>query len=100
MARPYEFSSNTASQALARQQNRCASCGTTITRVGNAGRGEHRYGEGAQAHHMIHVKWGGRNNVENCVILCQSCHYSVHEGGNYRYGRGVGDEADFPHFRG
>jgi len=71
-----------------------------ISRLGDAGRAEHRYGEGAQAHHIEHVKLGGTDAVDNCVIICQSCHYSAHEGGNYRFGTVVGRESDYPHFRG
>lgn len=100
MTRPNEFSPLTKQLALARQRNRCASCGTLISRLGEAGRAEHRYRQGAQAHHVRHVKFGGSDSVDNCVILCQSCHYSVHEGGNYRFGTVVGRESDYPHFRG
>lgn len=43
-----------------------------------------RYGETTHAHHMKHCQQGGTNEASNCVLLCQSCHYIVHEGGNYR----------------
>ena len=33
-------------------------------------------------------------------MLCWSCHYSVHEGGNYRHGTVIGEPDDFPHFNG
>ena len=26
----------------------------------------------------------GNLKLKNCVVLCKSCHYSVHAGGNYR----------------
>ncbi len=100
MDRPNEFSVMTQLQALMRQKNRCASCGTAIHGLGNSGRGAHEFGEGAQAHHVTHVKFGGHASVDNCVILCQSCHYSAHEGGNYRFGAVVGRQSDFPHFNG
>lgn len=100
MAGPNEFSRPTQELALSRQRYRCASCGTRISRLGNAGRPAHRYGEGAQAHHLRHIKFGGSDSANNCVILCNSCHYCVHEGGNYRLGTVVGRESDFPHFRG
>jgi 5-methylcytosine-specific restriction endonuclease McrA len=100
MNRPNEFSWLTQQRALARQKNRCASCGTHIFRLGDAGAAEHEFGEGARAHHKIHIKFGGTDSVDNCVILCQSCHYSVHEGGNFRFGSVVGRESDYPHFRG
>ncbi|HSB13597.1 MAG TPA: HNH endonuclease signature motif containing protein [Bryobacteraceae bacterium] len=100
MARPNEFSLATQQLALARQKFRCASCGTHISGLGQAGRADHRYGEGAQAHHVRHVKLGGRDSLDNCVILCQACHYSAHEGGNYRFGTVTGRETDYPYFRG
>jgi 5-methylcytosine-specific restriction endonuclease McrA len=100
MARVNEFTLSTMRSALARQKHRCASCGTHITCLGEAGRVTHVYGEGAQAHHIKHVKLGGSASQRNCVILCWSCHYSVHEGGNYRFGMVRGYQSDFPHFRG
>jgi 5-methylcytosine-specific restriction endonuclease McrA len=90
----------TQQEALSRQKNRCASCGTYIFYLGYAGVEQHQYGEGAQAHHVQPIKFGGSDAVDNCVILCQSCHYSVHEGGNYRFGTVVGVESDYRHFRG
>jgi 5-methylcytosine-specific restriction endonuclease McrA len=99
-ARANEFPRATQQHALARQKYRCASCGTPIASLGNSGRMTHAYGEGAQAHHIRHVKFGGTNVLGNCVILCWSCHYSVHEGGNYRFGTVIGRKSDFPHYRG
>jgi 5-methylcytosine-specific restriction endonuclease McrA len=87
-------------QALARQKFRCASCGTTITSLGEPGRAGHKFGEIVHAHHMKPVKGGGLATLDNCVILCQACHYSAHEGGNYRFGAVVATKADFPHFKG
>jgi 5-methylcytosine-specific restriction endonuclease McrA len=100
MPRANEFSLRTMQEALGRQKHLCASCGTEIVQLGKAGRAAHRYGESAQAHHVQHVKLGGSNIVDNCVVLCWSCHYSVHEGGNYRHGTVVGQKNDFPHFYG
>jgi len=100
MSRSNEFSRPTQQLALARQKHRCAACGTHIYHLGEAGRAEHRFGEGARAHHMRHVKFGGTDSLDNCVILCQSCHYSVHEGGNYRFGIVEGSQSDYPHFYG
>jgi hypothetical protein len=68
--------------------------------LGNLSRGEHEFGEAAHGHHIRHVKWGGTNSVDNCVIICGSCHYSAHEGGNYRWGTVQGTPRDFPHFNG
>jgi len=100
MARPNEFSVATQQLALARQKFRCASCGAHISALGRAGRAEHRYGEAAQAHHMRHVKLGGQASVDNGVILCEACHYSAHEGGNYRLGTVAGRKGDYPYFHG
>lgn len=98
--RSAEFPTSIQNLALVRQKFRCASCGTSITRLGNAGASDHKYGEGAHAHHVRHVKFGGTAALDNCVILCWACHYSAHEGGNYRHGSVVGKSDDYPHFRG
>ena len=100
MSRANEFLLSTKQLALTRQKNKCASCGTPIVALGNAGRTEHRFGEGAQAHHIRHVKFDGSASVDNCVILCQSCHYSAHEGGNFRFGQVGGSGKDYPYLRG
>ena len=98
--RPGEFAIGTQQQALARQDYRCASCGTAIFGLGQTGRSSHLFGEGSQAHHIRHIKFGGTASLDNCVILCQSCHYSSHEGGNYRFGTVVGRPEDFPRYNG
>src|SRR4030042_5448346 len=100
MKRVNEFSRHTQEMALVRQKNRCASCGETIVALGQKGREKHRFGEGARAHHIQHLKLRGSNSVDNCVILCESCHYSGHEGGNYRLGTIMGARDDFPYFNG
>jgi hypothetical protein len=102
MSRPNEFSEPTKQQALARQRFLCGSCGTRISRPGDAGKEQHRFGEGARAHHMQFIRppFLGSASVDNCIILCQSCHYSVHEGGNYGFGTVAGSERDYTHFRG
>lgn len=98
--RPGEFSHTTQQQALTRQKNRCGSCGTPIAFLGQAGKSTHKFGEGAQAHHIRHIKLGGTEALDNCVILCQSCHYSAHEGGNYRLGMIPGHKGDFGYYNG
>jgi 5-methylcytosine-specific restriction endonuclease McrA len=100
MARPNDFTRAVQRAALERQRNYCASCGTSIAALGERGRAQHRFGEGAHAHHLRHAKLGGSGLVDNCVILCTSCHYCVHEGGNYRRGTVVGTVDDYPHFSG
>lgn len=94
------FSHAAQKQALERQHNMCACCGEPIAALGEKGREAHRFGEAAHAHHVVHVKHGGTNAAENCVILCDSCHYCVHEGGNYRFGTMDGSAADYPHYSG
>jgi 5-methylcytosine-specific restriction endonuclease McrA len=100
MNRAEEFTGGIKELALARQRNVCAACGTPIFKLGEAGRANHKFGEGAHAHHIKHVKFGGTRDLSNCVILCQSCHYSAHEGGNYRFGTAICKLADFPYYRG
>ena len=79
-----EFSNDTKKEALKRQHNKCASCGKEISDLGKEGQINHRFGEIVHAHHMRHCQHGGDNKLSNCVILCQSCHYSAHRGGDYR----------------
>ena len=98
--RLYEFTRRTQELALRRQQSLCGSCGTPIVKLGNAGREQHRFGEAAQAHHIKPIKFGGTNRVDNCIVVCESCHYSVHEGGNYRFGTVAGTPDDFPYYHG
>ena len=95
-----EFTSATQQLALVRQKFHCALCGTGIARLGEGGRSQHKFGEIAHAHHVRHAKSGGTNALDNCVIICQACHYSVHEGGNYKHGTVIGRREDFPHFNG
>jgi 5-methylcytosine-specific restriction endonuclease McrA len=94
------FSRKSQELALERQQNLCAACGTPIRAIGKAGRLQHKFGEGAQAHHINPAKFGGTDKVANCVVICDACHYSVHEGGNYRFGTVAGTSDDFPHYSG
>ena len=68
-------------EALNRQGGRCASCGLRIGVVGLAGRSVHFHREGSEGHHVIPHKMGGPIEVQNCVVLCKSCHYSAHQGG-------------------
>jgi len=100
MIRRRRFSKKTQEVALIRQNHRCGSCGVKITKLGRAGAPQHKFGEVAHAHHIVHAKYGGRGTVENCVILCSSCHYSAHEGGDYRFGSVQGTPKDFPYFEG
>jgi len=78
-----EFSSKTIKEAFARQAGYCASCGIRIPKLGNAGAKDHYFGERAEAHHVRPVLAGGTAQVENCVILCRTCHYSAHQAGQW-----------------
>ena|ERR1700722_8131853 len=71
-------------QALARQRFRCASCKEPILDIGEGFKSGHRYGEGAEAHHVIPNKMGGPISVENCVVICRSCHMNAHQGSRWR----------------
>jgi hypothetical protein len=70
-------------QALDRQELRCASCGEHIPALGASGRHSHRFGEGAEGHHIIPHKLGGPVSLENCVVLCRACHLNAHQGGQW-----------------
>jgi 5-methylcytosine-specific restriction endonuclease McrA len=78
-----EFAPTTIKKALARQKSHCASCGTRIWALGARGAALHKHGERAEAHHVIPVSAGGTARVDNCVILCGSCHYSAHQAGRW-----------------
>jgi hypothetical protein len=78
------FPASTQKQALERQKYLCASCGTRISEIGEAGQAGHRFGERAEGHHLIPHKMGGPITVENCVVLCRACHSSAHQGGRWR----------------
>jgi 5-methylcytosine-specific restriction endonuclease McrA len=79
------FSKEMQLAALERQHGKCASCGTLIATPGKAGAAQHEFGESAEGHHMIPQKLKGPTTVENCVVVCKSCHYSVHRGGDWKY---------------
>lgn len=96
-----EFASHTKLQALTRQDFLCASCASLIVPVSGKKLISVAWGESVDAHHRRPmIKHGGGGNVENCVILCDSCHYSAHEGGNYRRGTVWGRIKDYPYFNG
>lgn len=94
------FSPNTKQEALERQSHQCGSCGTNISQPGDAGQKSHEYGESAQAHHILHIQQGGTSEVANCVILCWSCHYTIHEGGHYQSKEVRASSQDYPHYLG
>ena len=96
-----EFSYQTKLRALDRQKYLCASCGDPILPF-DGSLVSVAWGECAHAHHLTYMREHGGGNVENCVILCSSCHYNAHEGGRYRRREGevVALVSDFPHFYG
>jgi HNH endonuclease len=97
-----EFTTETMKAALRRQDNRCGSCGVYIYEFGKDGARGHAFGEWAEAHHIRHAHAGGDPSVQNCVVVCKSCHYSAHGGGNYRdNSEGMqGRQKDFPCYNG
>ena len=96
-----EFSKATMEAALMRQGQHCASCGTPIVVLGRRP-DLHEFGEWGEAHHVRHARAGGDASLTNCVIICRSCHYSAHAGGDYRDNseQMQGNEADFPGYYG
>jgi hypothetical protein len=78
------FPAGIQNQALARQKFRCASCGTSILVIGEGFRDGHLYGERAEGHHVIPHKMGGPITLENCVVICRSCHMNAHQGSRWR----------------
>ena len=72
--RPSEFRQSVKSQARFRQWGHCGLCGNSLDSLY-----EH-------AHHVRPVASGGTATVENCVILCDTCHYRAHADGSYRSG--------------
>lgn len=77
------FDFDTKLEALGRQNFRCASCGARISISGKRLVSD-EFGEEVHGHHMIPHKMGGPVTVDNCVVLCRSCHYSAHLGGHWR----------------
>jgi 5-methylcytosine-specific restriction endonuclease McrA len=96
-----EFSRKTMKAALVRQAYQCALCGTPIVALGKKPE-LHSFGEWGEAHHIRHARAGGDASLENCVIICWSCHYSAHGGGNYKDNseQMQGTKNDFPGYRG
>jgi 5-methylcytosine-specific restriction endonuclease McrA len=82
MARPFDFDQRTRREAFLRHWNRCAHCGRSLSDLFD------------HSHHVIPNQTGSLSNpadaflrsVDNCVILCDTCHERVHEDGRYRTG--------------
>ncbi len=82
MPHTYNFSRITKNQAFFRQWNNCAHCGGSLLNVMD------------HAHHVFSKQLGKSTvadsewikSVDNCVILCENCHWRVHENGHYLRG--------------
>ena len=74
--------------------------GAKVMNLGQIGQKSHKFGEGAHAHHILHVQQGGTNALSNCVVLCEACHYSAHEGGNYQSKAVRANRSDYPYYNG
>lgn len=77
MSRPH-FSPTTIKNAYLRQKNRCALCGTDFDEIWV------KFGEDSAAHHILRVADGGTHDLDNCAVLCETCHQQAHNWGRYR----------------
>lgn len=82
-----KFSTNTKTAARLRQKGRCGICGEKLDDLWE------------EAHHLRPHSMGGRDHVDNCVILCDQCHHRAHYDGRYRNGF-VAPRSYFRHFYG
>ncbi|MFO0848217.1 MAG: hypothetical protein U0871_06640 [Gemmataceae bacterium] len=95
MGRPFDFGSLAPTEARQRQNGVCACCGRKLDHVL-----EH-------AHHVVPNQSGQAGepqhlwlkSTDNCVILCDQCHWRVHQDGHYRTGA-VAPPTYFPHSHG
>ena len=69
-----EFSEITKNLAVGRQSALCAMCGLDFRKEDDP----------YHFHHIIPCNSGGDNSLDNCVMLCDDCHYDAHNYGNYR----------------
>lgn len=66
------FSNLTKSQARLRQRGKCAFCGESLNAMEEA------------AHYLLRENCGGPDKEDNCVILCQDCHSTVHNNASFQ----------------
>jgi hypothetical protein len=93
--RPFDFKDAVIDEARLRQNGKCACCGTSLDDVWE------------NAHHVIPNQSGEPGNpkhawlmqVDNCVVLCENCHYRVHQDGRYQNGTIAGPDY-YPHSHG
>lgn len=95
-----EFTWHVKLQALCRQDFLCASCASLIVPFSDRKLRSVAWGESAHAHHRRPMGDHGRGTVGNCVVICESCHYSAHFGGDYKNRKDWGRVGDFPYFHG
>jgi 5-methylcytosine-specific restriction endonuclease McrA len=74
-------------QAIGRQDGKCGDCGEDLEEVI------------FHAHHLLRQADGGDDSLDNCVMLCEECHYAAHNYGNYRQPIQL-SPSDFPYFYG
>ncbi len=82
MARPFDFNPRVKRDARFRQYGLCAQCGQSMD------------DDYEHAHHVVPNQSGDAANPthlwlkgsDNCVILCETCHYAVHDSGRYQTG--------------
>jgi hypothetical protein len=78
------FSNLTKSQARLRQRGKCARCGEPLVETEEA------------AHYLLRESSGGPDKEENCIILCQNCHSTVHGNANF-HGSYITTVGHFPY---
>lgn len=66
------FNDNIKTQAFHRQKKRCGMCGDKLDGT-------------YEAHHIVRAADGGRDVLDNCVMLCGDCHRNGAHGGNFRH---------------
>jgi hypothetical protein len=81
------FTQGTRLEARRRQRNRCGCCGESLEWLV-----EH-------AHHFQPRAQGGGGELDNCVVLCETCHHRVHQDGHFASGF-VAQQDYFPFWNG
>lgn len=69
-----KFSESTKQRSRFRQRGKCVHCNESLD------------WQEEFAHHLYPHALGGADCVDNCVVLCGSCHYRVHNDGRFRSG--------------
>jgi HNH endonuclease len=83
MTRNFDFTLQTKDKTFFRQWNLCAHCGRSLISLEDHA---HHVIPDQSGKDMIHSAESFLRTVDNCVILCSTCHYRVHENGKYRNG--------------